>query len=55
MNLHAKTLQRRLAAEGARLAQADALNTWTRPIGSAVFAIPPGVHDGQFLGQGLFE
>lgn len=25
-----------------RLAQADALNTWTRPIGSAVFAIPPG-------------
>lgn len=38
-----------------RLAQADALNTWTTPIGSAVFAIPPGIVQGQFLGQGLLE
>ncbi|GED96527.1 Dyp-type peroxidase [Gordonia crocea] len=39
-----------------RLAEADALNTWTTPIGSAVFAIPPGVRsDDEYLGQTLFE
>jgi dye decolorizing peroxidase len=25
-----------------RLAELDLLNTWTTPVGSAVFAIPPG-------------
>ncbi len=39
-----------------RLAEFDALNTWTTPIGSAVFAIPPGVTaPGGYLGQSLFE
>lgn len=38
-----------------RLAEVDALNEWTTPIGSAVFAIPPGVADGDYLGQQLFE
>lgn len=38
-----------------RLAQADALNRWTTPVGSAVFAIVPGARsDSEFLGQGLF-
>ncbi len=37
-----------------RLAQADALNTWTTPIGSAVFAVAPGIKPGQYLGQSLF-
>ncbi len=39
-----------------RLAEFDALNTWTTPIGSAVFALPPGVADPDaYLGQALFE
>ncbi|MFI6865611.1 Dyp-type peroxidase [Nocardia sp. NPDC050406] len=39
-----------------RLAEFDALNQWTTPIGSAVFAIPPGVPTpGGYLGQPLFE
>ncbi|MBB5916990.1 dye decolorizing peroxidase [Nocardia transvalensis] len=39
-----------------RLAEFDALNTWTTPIGSAVFAVPPGVPaPGGYVGQPLFE
>jgi len=39
-----------------RLAAFDALNEWTTPIGSAVFALPPGVPEpGGYLGQTLFE
>lgn len=38
-----------------RLAEQDALNTWTIPIGSAVFALPPGAAEGGYVGQGLFE
>ncbi|MFD3744320.1 Dyp-type peroxidase [Nocardia sp. NPDC058633] len=39
-----------------RLAEFDALNEWTTPVGSAVFAIPPGVPGpGHYLGQRLFE
>lgn len=39
----------------ARLAQADALNTWTTHIGSATYAIPPGAKPGSFIGQTLLE
>ncbi|MFD4461964.1 Dyp-type peroxidase [Nocardia sp. NPDC058480] len=39
-----------------RLAEFDALNEWTTPVGSAVFAVPPGVPAaGNYLGQQLFE
>ncbi|WP_227982409.1 Dyp-type peroxidase [Nocardia spumae] len=39
-----------------RLAEFDALNTWTTPVGSAVFVIPPGISDPQgYLGQSLLE
>ena len=38
-----------------RLAEQDALNMWTVPIGSAVFAIPPGAPEGGYVGQQLFE
>jgi len=39
-----------------RLAEADALNPWITTIGSAVFAILPGVRsDRDWLGRGLFE
>lgn len=37
-----------------RLAEMDLLNAWTTPIGSAVFAVPPGCRDGEYLGHGLF-
>lgn len=36
-----------------RLAELDLLNTWTTPIGSAVFAIPPGVSQGDWIGSSL--
>ena len=37
-----------------RLAELDLLNAWTTPIGSAVFAIPPGCQTGGFVGETLF-
>jgi deferrochelatase/peroxidase EfeB len=39
-------IQRRLAS--------DALSAFTRHVGSAVFAVPPGARRGGFLGEGLF-
>ncbi|MFC5945949.1 Dyp-type peroxidase [Micromonospora harpali] len=36
-----------------RLAERDLLNEWTTPIGSAVFAVPPGCPDGGWIGQQL--
>ncbi|WP_084128535.1 Dyp-type peroxidase [Demequina sp. NBRC 110055] len=36
-----------------RLDEADLLNEWTTPIGSAVFAIPPGCAPGGFIGETL--
>lgn len=37
-----------------RLAEADLLNEWTVPIGSAVFAIPPAATLGGFVGEKLY-
>ena len=37
------------------LDEADLLNVWTTPIGSAVFAIPPGCRGGEYVGQALLE
>jgi len=37
-----------------RLDQLDLLNEWTTPIGSAVFAVPPGAREGGFVGEELF-
>lgn len=42
------TVQRRLAGK-------DLLNTWITHIGSAVYAIAPGVDEGHYLGQTLLE
>ena len=36
-----------------RLAELDLLNQWLTPIGSAVFAIPPGCAEGEYLGQSV--
>lgn len=34
-----------------RLDELDLLNQWTTPIGSAVFAIPPGCAEDEYLGE----
>jgi dye decolorizing peroxidase len=34
-----------------RLAEKDLLNEWTTPIGSAVFAVPPGCAEGGWIGE----
>lgn len=36
-----------------RLAAADALNTWLKPVGSGLYAILPGVREGGYLGEAL--
>lgn len=36
-----------------RLSDLDLLNEWTTPIGSAVFAIPPGCAEGGYIGETL--
>ncbi|WZH35350.1 MAG: Dyp-type peroxidase [Microbacterium enclense] len=38
-----------------RLDELDLLNRWTTPIGSAVFAVPPGCDDGGFIGEGILS
>jgi dye decolorizing peroxidase len=38
-----------------RLADADLLNTWITPVGSAVFAILPGAQVGEYLGEALLR
>lgn len=38
-----------------RLAELDLLNEWTTPIGSAVFAIPPGCDQGGYIGDTLLS
>lgn len=37
-----------------RQSELDLLNVWITPIGSAVFAVPRGVREGEFLAQDLF-
>lgn len=37
------------------LDELDLLNTWTTPVGSAVFAIPPGCEPGGYIGETLLE
>lgn len=38
-----------------RLDELDLLNQWTTPIGSAVFAIPPGCAEGGYIGETLLD
>lgn len=38
-----------------RLAKNDLMNTWTTPIGSAVYAIAPGYPEGGFAGEALLS
>ncbi|MER5455641.1 Dyp-type peroxidase [Micromonospora sp. NPDC002389] len=38
-----------------RLAERDLLNEWVTPIGSAVFAVPPGCPEGGWIGRQLLD
>ncbi len=38
-----------------KMSKIDALNQFTTHVGSAIFACPPGVEKGGYIGQGLFE
>ncbi|MBB3159090.1 dye decolorizing peroxidase [Microbacterium proteolyticum] len=38
-----------------RLDELDLLNEWTTPIGSAVFAVPPGCREGGYIGEGILS
>lgn len=38
-----------------RLDELDLMNTWTTPIGSAVFAVPGGAAPGEYVGQRVLE
>ncbi len=38
-----------------RLDELDLLNEWTTPIGSAVFAVPPGCAEGGYIGETLLS
>ncbi|UYQ77335.1 Dyp-type peroxidase [Glutamicibacter sp. JL.03c] len=49
-----KSVERQYIPLQKRLAELDALNQWTTPIGSAVFLIPPGCAEGGFIGEPLF-
>jgi deferrochelatase/peroxidase EfeB len=37
-----------------RLARSDLMNEYLKHVGSGVFAVPPGVKDGSYIGAGLF-
>ena len=38
-----------------KMSKIDALNQFTTNVGSGVFACPPGVQPGEYIGQKLFE
>jgi deferrochelatase/peroxidase EfeB len=37
-----------------QLARNDAMNEYLKHVGSAIFAVPPGAHEGSYVGAGLF-
>lgn len=47
-------LERQFLPIQRRLDQMDLLNQWTTPIGSTVWAVPPGVAEDEYLGETLF-
>jgi dye decolorizing peroxidase len=51
---YAKDLSKQYVPVQTRLAEFDLLNTWTTPVGSAVFAIARGVKPGEILAEELF-
>jgi deferrochelatase/peroxidase EfeB len=46
--------QRQFVAIQRRLGASDKLNEYIKHTGSAVFAVPPGVRPGGYVGEGLF-
>ena len=52
---HCADVDRQFVPIQRRLDELDMLNAWTTPVGSAVFAVPPGCPEGGFVGDVLFE
>ncbi len=50
---YAADLDRQFVPMQRRLAEVDLLNQWTTPVGSAVFAILPGVAEGSYFAEAL--
>ena len=50
---YAADLSRQFVPIQRKLADSDVLNTWTTPVGSAVFAVPPGCRRGSYVGESL--
>lgn len=51
----ARDLDRQFVPVQRRLAELDRLNEWVHTIGSAVYSIPPGAADGDFVAQHLLD
>lgn len=49
----AADLERQFVPIQRRLAELDRLNEWVTPIGSAVYAVPPGAAEGEYVAQRL--
>ncbi|GAA0620368.1 Dyp-type peroxidase [Sporichthya brevicatena] len=49
----AADVERQFVPVQRRLAELDRLNQWITTIGSAVYAVPPGCAEGEFVGQAL--
>lgn len=47
--------QRQFVPVQRRLAESDRLNQWVTTIGSAVYAVPPGAAEGEYVGQRLLS
>jgi dye decolorizing peroxidase len=52
---YAADLTRQFLPVQQTLAELDLLNVWTTPIGSSVFALPPGAEPGGWVGEGLLS
>jgi len=50
---YAADLQTQFVPVQQALSEVDLLNQWTTPIGSAVFALPPGASEGGWVGESL--
>ncbi|MFJ4038471.1 Dyp-type peroxidase [Microbacterium sp. NPDC090007] len=48
-------IERQFVPLQTRLDELDLLNEWTTPIGSAVFAVPPGCREGGYIGEGILS
>lgn len=51
----AADVERQFVPVQARLAELDRLNEWVTTIGSAVYAVPPGAAEGEYVGERILD